>query len=383
MRFGTINHISWVIKMLEPLVYAVSPIIADALTSAVKAYLEKAGSAPDKIRSEEEEHIVTPVFGSYVTRNAGFAKELQSLNAIVKAYVDRPDVGRPLNILLAAEPGSGKSFLIKQLAESIAPKEERDKFPFLEFHVAAFSSSDDLYGILHRVQSLNLQGKLPFILFDEVDGKVAGQHILAKFLAPMWDGKFHLARETFTLGKAVFAFAASAMVPAPSLHTVLGEDIEKLQVSITYEDFKMQWENLVAKSIRSGNDNSPDRIEKKKDFLDRIDRIVCIPPVHKILSGEAAAKEQVDIAFLLTTKHFKKVRRIEKAVLHVLISEKLVKNTSRRVAEKCIFCSQLKDPIIFRYQDLPGDDQSRYSESADVKQQLGQFLSFELKKAQP
>ncbi len=128
----------------------------------LEQHSEDAGSADELLRQDG-------AIGRYVTCTEGFKKELSALEQTVLNYVAREKPSRPLNLLLAANPGSGKSFLVKELSKQISGDTE-----FLEYHVASFRGIDDLFSIFQRIQSLNLQGRLPFVLLDEVDGWVAG-----------------------------------------------------------------------------------------------------------------------------------------------------------------------------------------------------------------
>src|SRR5687768_4002955 len=128
--------------MIEILAWSIAPILVEAAKQAISDYILKRPSKADSSQPDGDEKLeISPVFGSFVTRNGGFASELIDLRDLVQAYANRQSVKRPLNILLAAEPGSGKSFLIKQLARSIDGGAEIE---FDEFHVAAFRSIDDL-----------------------------------------------------------------------------------------------------------------------------------------------------------------------------------------------------------------------------------------------
>ncbi len=175
---------------------------------------------------------ISPVFGEYVTHNSGFHDELRDLEALIVDYSSRTKVKRPLNILLASEPGSGKSFLLKQLANSVKQRDTDVKFE--EFHVAAFRSIEDLYKAFQGVQSANLSSSLPFVLFDEVDGTIQGSHVLANFLAPMWDGMYYAGKDSFAIGKAIFAFAASKMITSPSVNEVMKNSPRKSYMSYHY-----------------------------------------------------------------------------------------------------------------------------------------------------
>ncbi len=307
------------------------------------------------------ERVIEPVFGRYVTRNDQFREELQDLVASLDSFARRPRVKRPFNILLSAEPGSGKSFLLKQLARCLPPDIEVE---FDEYHVSAFRSLDDLNGAWQRVQSANLQGKLPFVFFDEVDGEVGGRYLLANFLAAMWDGLFHIGKDSYALGKAIFAFAASAMLPSPSLATYgVGEEV-------TYRKFVRSWKDDVQRSIITttgdtvGSREIRPTIPKCKDFLDRIDRMICIPPVSPLMIGEAFREELLDIACLIVKKHFEDIEEIEESALIALVAD-LIESTSRRSAERCVFSSR---PVgkTFAFADLPQSEQVRFQDQTDL-----------------
>jgi hypothetical protein len=361
--------------MIEILAWSIAPILVEAAKQAISDYILKRPSKADSSQPDGDEKLeISPVFGSFVTRNGGFASELIDLRDLVQAYANRQSVKRPLNILLAAEPGSGKSFLIKQLARSIDGGAEIE---FDEFHVAAFRSIDDLLGVFQRVQSANLGGKLPFVLFDEVDGRVEGRNVLSNFLAPMWDGAFHSGKESFSLGRAVFFFAASSMVPPPSIDDVLGKDHSLEHGLVSYDQFADKWANLARKAVEG---DGTQRIEKCKDFMDRVDKLVCIPPVHEYLTGNDATQEKLELACLLIQKHFPSVQRIEKAAV-VALASKLSETPSRRPTEKAIFCSLVQPAAkSFSFENLPRLEQGRYKDNSTVKQLRGQYYRVSIKR---
>ncbi len=77
------------------------------------------------------------------------------------------------------------------------------------------------------------------MFFDEVDGEVEGRYLLANFLAAMWDGLFHIGKDSFALGKAIFAFAASNMLPNPKLKN------NNPNERVTYQEFVSSWKEDV------------------------------------------------------------------------------------------------------------------------------------------
>ncbi len=315
------------------------------------------GADPANLVAEQ----LTPggTIGRYVTCTEGFKKELSALERTVTTYVGREKPSRPLNLLLAANPGSGKSFLVKELSKQISGDTE-----FLEYHVASFRKIDDLFSIFQRIQSLNLEGKLPFVLLDEVDGKVAGEYIFANLLAPLWDGVFHVGQERHHLGRAVLFFAASALLSSPSIQNVFG----KTDQEVTYTEFAEKWRRKVKTELQESE------IPKARDFIDRIDLLLCIPPIDFTISDGDPAREYKLLACILVKKHFPMVTRIEKSVIWILILE-LLNSGSRRRAESVVFCSTDPQGSTFDLAHLPADIVEYFRDDEVVKATKNSYIA--------
>lgn len=349
----------------------------NAIDLAWSAYrmLLAAGQAP---QGKDVEYESKPAFGNFATENQGFREEVQRLRELLLDYATRTRVDRPLNILLAAAPGTGKSFLAKELGRALSKelkekKRMRQDVVFEEVHVAAFRSPDDLQTVLQRVQSANLKGNLPFVLFDEVDGEVAGSHMVANFLAPMWDGKFYVGSDSYAIGPAIFCFAASRLVPSPTVEDYYtGSGVPRTPASneptITYASFAAWWHAAAAKAVEG---NTP--IPKARDFLDRIDVMLCMPPVHiALLGAKGLADENLGLTLSWVRKHFPNVTRVEKAAVAVLGKKLLL--GSRRDAERSIFIARSPDTTTFDFKMLPERDRRQFGE--DVKAEEGKYYRF-------
>lgn len=302
-----------------------------------------------------DKRIIRPAFARYVSRNTGFLTHVNDVRVQMATYLTKGSVKRPLNILLAAPPGSGKSFLIKELISSTFIKTPTQEKPssleklssFEEAYIASLENVDELFKIFQRIQSVNLEGKIPVVFFDEIDARIADiSHVYAKFLAPMWDGTFFLGKEKFFLGKCIFFFAGSGL----SLETESKGVIDRLvkqSKPISYDNYYDGWKQKFDEHFAA-----PEFAKQKlPDFLDRIDSILRIPPICEELLGTETDDEYDDLACMLIRKHFRTVRFIEKEALGI-ISRALKTENSVRTAEKIVFSSTSKSEEGFEWFDV-------------------------------
>ena len=139
--------------------------------------------------------------GEFVSVDGEEITALRNLRRVVRQY-DRHDDGRkPLSIGVFGPPGAGKSFAVRQIANSLLGKRSH----WLEFNLSQFKDANDLIGAFHQVRDQVLQGKLPVAFFDEFDSH--DYRWLKYLLAPMQDGRFQEGELTHTIGKCVFIFA--------------------------------------------------------------------------------------------------------------------------------------------------------------------------------
>jgi hypothetical protein len=131
-------------------------------------------------------------------------ESFRSIKNLISEYLDSPVIGRPLSIAVFGAPGSGKSFGVTEVAESVAP----GKLKKLEFNLSQFHSTDDLVDAFHIVRDVSLGGKIPIVFFDEFDADFGGKlGWLKYFLAPMQDGLFRAGEAIHPIGRAIFVFA--------------------------------------------------------------------------------------------------------------------------------------------------------------------------------
>jgi hypothetical protein len=143
-------------------------------------------------------------FGKLKTVDRAEIEGFRSIRNLMQEYIRSESSSRPLSIAVFGSPGSGKSFGVTEVAESIAP----GLVVRIDFNVSQFRSTSDLVSAFHRVRDLALGGKIPLVFFDEFDTFFDGKlGWLKYFLAPMQDGIFRDGETTHPIGKSILVFA--------------------------------------------------------------------------------------------------------------------------------------------------------------------------------
>ena len=143
-------------------------------------------------------------FGRLFTADRDEIEALRNLKRLMEAYADAEDETRPLSLAVFGPPGAGKSFGIKQIAETVIEERRR---AVLEFNLSQFDDPADLIGAFHQVRDRVLDGKLPLVFWDEFDSQ--DYRWLQFLLAPMQDGRFQEGQITHPIGRCVFVFAGA------------------------------------------------------------------------------------------------------------------------------------------------------------------------------
>lgn len=153
-------------------------------------------------------------FGGMITVDRIEAESLRSVSALIAEYARNRSLARPLSIAVFGSPGSGKSFAVQQVMETLRnrsdlKKELGEAKDQREFNLSQFRNSEDLLGALHQIRDAALSGRIPLVFWDEFDAAMDGQPLgwLRYFLSPMQDGKFQQGQVTHLTGRAVFVFA--------------------------------------------------------------------------------------------------------------------------------------------------------------------------------
>ena len=182
--------------------------------------------------------------GYYVPASA--QPRVEGLADALSAYLSRPSQKRPFNILLRADPGSGKSYFVECLARrvrALAKGRGRDEnlHPLLEVNLSAVASAaafeEQLLDVYNDIRDERAAGKTPVVMLDEFDSLVSHgdsqdgrndgmSRILAKMLAPLWDGVFYTGHKARRLGGFVLIMVVSDPTFLEQLDVGKGRDFE-------------------------------------------------------------------------------------------------------------------------------------------------------------
>lgn len=162
----------------------------------------------DKPEDQEEIDIETPykrstrTLGQYVTLDWEHRINIIDLKSKITDYSEDPTLRRPHNFIMMAEPGSGKSFFIKCLAQSL----DSAGVSAVSFNMANLHNTNDLLQPLDAVRNLKVVDRLPLLFLDEFD---SDPHNYSLLLPLLWDGELHLGHRNLNLGKVVIVLAGS------------------------------------------------------------------------------------------------------------------------------------------------------------------------------
>ena len=115
--------------------------------------------------------------GKFMTMNPRTGALVRAFASEIRAYFRAPGGRHPLNCMVWAQPGSGKSFLVKQVARSIGAN-------FTEINVAATTSFEDLKSQLAALHSADED--LQLVMIDEFMAPVEKSEVFPALLVPLW-----------------------------------------------------------------------------------------------------------------------------------------------------------------------------------------------------
>jgi hypothetical protein len=230
----------------------------------------------------------------YATLDEPHRAEISNLIRDISAYLNDTSRKRPLNCLMLATAGAGKSHFIRQLAG----KMRAERVQAVTFNMATMNAPDDIAQPVDELRNLKVNDRFPLLFLDEFDSDPSRY---ASLLPLLWDGELHVGHRNLKLGKAVIILAGSN----PSLPKVMDQSA------------KMQIEN--ASSGETSRDNS-----KLIDLLSRINGgIINIPDLDLRSANRDRRVDKVCIGVALIMARFgRNVKYVSRAFLRFIAHTK-------------------------------------------------------------
>lgn len=258
-------------------------------------------------------------FGKLTTVDKAEIESYRSIKNLMLEYISTKNTVRPLSIAVFGTPGSGKSFGIVEVANSIAS----NLIKKLDFNLSQFRTPVDLVNSFHKIRDIVLEGKIPLVFFDEFDSDREGKlGWLKYFLAPMQDGVFREGDSIHPLGKAIFVFAGGT---SSTFKEFCGEDFEGTNEQKTFLlEFKgAKGPDFISRLRGYVNILGPNQTDEKWDHLFIIRRAMLLRSLlerkvsHLINDvGEAQIDDGV-LRALLKIKRYKHESRSMEAILEM------------------------------------------------------------------
>lgn len=288
-------------------------------------------------------------FGNYITLDRDEIEGLRAIQQLLDEFMETTSVTKPISIAVFGPPGSGKSFMVKELIDT-------NINPFREFNLSQ-ANEKDLPGFFHEIRDVVLEGRIPLCFFDEFDAHEGA--LIASFLAPMQDGKFRDGARTHPIGKAIFIFAGG--------------------VYENYSDFfNLKQSVEVDTSDRDVGIEDLRRRLKIPDFASRLSGHLNIKGISKVIPGtgsgdvedqtymlrravvlRAMLEKHMPAIFTLDTESKKNKASIENDLLNWFIKEADFIHGNRSMEQLIKMSSHTADRVHFSLSDLPLGNQLR------------------------
>lgn len=244
----------------------------EIITNLVVEKTDDALSVGDKVLFLLSCVLSVKQFPGYATLHPNHINRINTFIEDVKGYIEDKSQKRPLNFLMLAAPGAGKSHFIK----CIATRLQSHKVEAVTFNMAG-QRHEDLIPPLDDARNFKVQDSIPLLFLDEFDADEANTALLLPLL---WDGELNLGQRDLKLGKVIIVLAGSH----PSLQTTMNHARSmKLEVQV-------------------GDTRNP----KLVDLLSRINGgVIDIPPFYDLSKKLDRRYDKVCVAVALLRERFK------------------------------------------------------------------------------
>lgn len=313
-------------------------------------------------------------FGELVIIERREIQAIRSIRNLFRGYHEASAKGivalPPISVAVFGPPGSGKSFVMRQLAKDIKKNLQNPNhcLELIEYNVAQFRSVDELGEAITRASVINNEGKTPILFFDEFDCAFDGNQLrwLKYFLAPMQDEKFYGVRQTIKIARAIFVFAGGIYYAFKKFDPSPESD------SIPVSDRRLFEER--EKRLQSFAD------QKGPDFVSRLRGHIDILPVEadnglvKPIIRRAIILRGILMQRNLVAKKRRHVAYIDKDVVYALLTLDRYRHGARSMYAIIEMCTPIQGKI--EKSSLPSREQLNMHIDADeffIRMYRGRF----------
>lgn len=131
----------------------------------------------------------------------------QMIKRIAKAVVGFRKAHRPtraLSVLLTADPGAGKSSLVRALANAT-------DFSFIQSNITQMLHRDELLHLFDAIATRQANGTRPVMVYvDEINALLESDHVFSAFLSPLEEGSYLRQGRRISLRPCVWVFVGTA-----------------------------------------------------------------------------------------------------------------------------------------------------------------------------
>lgn len=138
----------------------------------------------------------------YTTLDREHIHQIGDIVQDIQSYVRDTSRDSPLNILLEAPPGSGKSHFVKCLAEKLSSEHVRA----VTFNMSGMRDVEDMVPALDSIRNLKAVDKFPLLFLDEFDTSKTNYGLLLPLLL---DGEIAAGHRQLKVGRIVIVLAGS------------------------------------------------------------------------------------------------------------------------------------------------------------------------------
>jgi hypothetical protein len=172
------------------------------ISRIIQAPKNSTPSVFDKALFVLSNHVGSRTLRGYSTLDASHIENIEDVISKIKGYTEDSSQKRPLNFLMLASPGAGKSHFIECIAKSLGPR----KIQAITFNMTALQTNEDLIPAIDAARNMKVQDHIPLLFLDEFDSNPSNIPLLLPLL---WDGGLNLGQRDLKLGRSIVVLAGS------------------------------------------------------------------------------------------------------------------------------------------------------------------------------